>query len=133
VGWVLRIAALLAIVVVAASADAQMPNTPVLQNAWATPGIVGAVNIAGGADATVYAAAAAWTPASGRFQVSGGGGYLTRSGYGDGGVFGVRVAVPFSGASSAFGVAAFAGAGGGTGAAIRRSSFRRGPSSLIPP
>jgi len=110
----------LAVIVVAASADAQMPGAPVLQNAWATPGIVGAVNIAGGSDATVYAAAAAWSPGSGSYQLSGGGGYQTRTGYGSGGVYGFRVAVPFlGGASSAFGLAAFAGAGGGTGATHR--------------
>src|SRR6185436_14423181 len=59
--WVLRIAALIA-TVAAASADAQLPSAPVLQIVWATPGLVGAVNIAGGSDATVYAAAAGWTP-----------------------------------------------------------------------
>jgi hypothetical protein len=108
----LRIAALAA-TIVTASADAQMPGSPVLQNAWATPGIVGAVNIAGGSDATVYAAAGAWTPVSGRFQLSGGLGYQTRTGGTSGGVYGVRVAMPFGGASSTFGFAGFAGAGGG--------------------
>jgi hypothetical protein len=113
--WALRIAALIATVVVAASAEAQFPGTPVLQNVWATPGIVAALDIAGGSDGTVYAAAGSWTPGSGRFQLTGGLGYQTKTGNSgsSGGVYGVRVAMPFGGASSSFGFAGFAGAGGG--------------------
>lgn len=98
-------------------ADAQIPGAPVLQNAWATPGIVGAIDITGGSDGSVYAAAASWTPGSGRFEVSGGGGFQSRTGKSSRGVFGGRLAVPlpFGGASGSFGAAAFAGIGGGSG------------------
>jgi len=91
-----------------------MPGAPVLQNAWASPGIVGAVNFAGG-DGSTYAAAAAWSPASARFQLSGGIGLRSRAGLGSKSVYGVRAAIPFGGASSAFGFGAFAGVGGGQG------------------
>jgi hypothetical protein len=97
-------------------AGAQLPGAPVLQNAWATPGIVGAINIGGGSDGTVYAAAASWTPASGRFEISGGAGSLSRTGAGSRGVYGIRLAMPvMGGPTSSFGIAAFAGAGGGGG------------------
>jgi hypothetical protein len=96
----------------AGSAGAQMPGVPVLQNAWASPGIVGALNMAGG-DGSIYAAAAAWSPASARFQLSGGIGLRSRSGQGSKSVYGVRAAIPFGGASSDFGFGAFGGVGGG--------------------
>lgn len=110
--WVLRIVALAAMIAAASTADGQMPGAPVLQNAWAAPGFVGAVDIAGGSDATVYAGAASWTPASGRFQLSGGLGYQTRTGESSGAAYGARLAIPFGGAASSFGFAAFAGVGG---------------------
>lgn len=90
-----------------------MPGAPVLQNAWGTPGIVGALNVTGGGDGSTYAAAGSWTPASGRFQFSGGLGYQNRSGSGSALAYGARLAMPFGGASSTFGFAAFAGIGGG--------------------
>src|SRR6185503_16378935 len=96
--WIIRLAAVLA-VVIAGSADAQMPGAPVLQNAWATPGVVAALNVTGGSDGSLYAAAGSWTPGSGRFQVSGGFGFQTRTGNGSGGAYGVRVAMPFGGVS----------------------------------
>jgi hypothetical protein len=109
--WVIRIAAVLA-VILAGSAGAQMPGAPILQNVWATPGIVGAVDISGGSDGSVYAGAASWTPGSGRFELSGGVGFATHTGAGSGAAYGARVALPLGGASSAFGFGAFAGIGG---------------------
>jgi hypothetical protein len=100
---------------VARAARAQIPGSPILQNVWATPGIVGAVNVGGGNGGTTYAAAASWSPASARFQLSGGGGFESRSENGNRGVYGARVAIPFGGAASSFGFAAFAGIGGGSG------------------
>lgn len=97
----------------AGPAHAQMPGVPVLQNSWATPGIVAALDVGGGSDGSAYAAAGSWTPGSGRFEVSGGAGYRTRSGVSGSSVYGVRVAMPFGGASSSFGFAGFAGIGGG--------------------
>jgi len=110
--WTLRVAGLIA-TIAAASADAQMPGAPVLQNAWSTPGIVGAVNVTGGSDGSTYAAAGSWAPGSARFQFSGGIGYQTRTGSSSSVAYGARVAMPFGGASSSFGFAAFAGVGGG--------------------
>ena len=114
--WAIRIVAVVAVGgVLAASADAQLPGLPVLQNAWATPGMVGALDVGGGPDGSVYAAAVSWTPINGHFQVSGGGGFRSRTGVRSAGAYGMRAAVPFGGASSAFGFAAFAGIGGGSG------------------
>jgi len=110
--WTLRIAGLI-VTIAAASADGQMPGAPVLQNAWSSPGIVGAVNVTGGSDGSTYAGAGSWAPGSGRFQVSGGLGYQTRSGSNSSLAYGARIAMPFGGASSSFGFAAFAGVGGG--------------------
>jgi hypothetical protein len=106
-----RTAVALAMLACAARAIAQMPGTPVLQNAWASPGIVGALNVSGGADGTIYAAAASWATASSRLQLSGGLGARSRSGAGTKSVYGLRLAVPFGGASSAIGFGAFAGVG----------------------
>jgi hypothetical protein len=105
------------------AAGAQIPGAPLLQNAWATPGIVAAINIGGGSDGTVYAAAASWTPSSGRFEVSGGAGAQSRTGAGSRGVYGVRLAMPLRGSPTAsIGFAAFAGVGGGGGRSATNSS-----------
>jgi hypothetical protein len=111
--WVIRLSAAVA-VILAASAEAQMPDAPVLQNAWASPGMVGAINIGGGSGGTVYAGAVSFAAGS-RLQLSGGLGYQTRTGARARTVYGLRAAVPFGGATSAFGFAAFAGVGGGSG------------------
>jgi hypothetical protein len=94
--------------------EAQMPGTPVLQNAWASPGVVGAFNFGGGSDGSVYAAAASWTPTSAKLQLSAGIGLRSRTSSSSKSVYGVRLAVPFSGSSGAFGFGAFAGVGGGS-------------------
>lgn len=110
--WAVRIAAIAALAA-AASTSAQMPGTPVLQNAWASPGMVGAIDFAGGPDGSVYAAALSWAPGTARFQLSGGFGARNRSGGGGTGtVYGVRLALPFTGSGSSFGFAGFAGIGG---------------------
>src|SRR5438132_504432 len=106
--WVARIAgvALLA----ASASEAQMPNSPVLQNAWASPGLVTALDVAGGSHGSVYGLAGAWA-LGGRLQLSGGLGL----GAGNGGsrtAYGVRAALPLGGASSSFGIGFFGGVGG---------------------
>lgn len=108
--WTLRLAAAAA-VILAASANAQMPSAPVLQNAWSAPGAVGAVNISGGADGTAYAGAVSF--GASRFQFSGGIGYQSRTDMPARSGYGLRAAMLFGGANSAFGVGAFAGVGGG--------------------
>jgi hypothetical protein len=110
--------ALAAAVSVAAGAsrlDAQLPGLPVLQNAFAGPGLAAAVNAGGGSGATAYAAAIGWAPGSARFQVSLGGGVLVSDGE-TGGAFGLRAAVPiFQMMDGALGIAAFGGIGGAKG------------------
>ena len=103
----------------AETAVAQIPGAPVLQNVWATPGIVGAIDVGSGSGGSVYAAAGSWTPGSGRFELSGGLGYQRLGdNAGSRGVYGVRAAMPFGGASSTFGFGAFAGIGGGPSKAV---------------
>jgi len=111
--WAMRAIATIAIAAVASSAGAQIPGAPVLQNAWATPGLVAALNYAGGSGENVFAGAAGWSPGSARFQLSGGVGYQTQTDFSGRAVYGARVAMPFGGKSSTFGFAAFAGIGGG--------------------
>jgi hypothetical protein len=94
---------------------AQIPGTPTLQNVWATPGLVAAVDVAGGSDGATYAGAVSWAPHSARFQLSGGGGMQSLTGRDSRGVYGVRAAIPFGGAASAIGFAVFGGIGGGSG------------------
>lgn len=113
--WLLERGAVAAISLVtlgAAVATAQMPGAPVLQNAWVTPGVVGAINFASGADGTVIAAAASWSATSGRFGLSGGFGSRRVTSIGSRSVYGVRLAIPFGGQASTLGFAVFAGAGG---------------------
>ena len=109
--WLLGIAAG-ALTVMAGSAGGQLPGAPVLQNAWAMPGMAAAFNMGGGGGGSVYAGAGSWTPNSGRFQLSGGVGSQTRSGIGTGLAYGFRAAVPLVGPDASVGFGAFAGIGG---------------------
>jgi hypothetical protein len=56
----------------AAAAGAQMPGVPVLQNAFANPGITVAANYGSADEGGAYAGAASWSPGSGRLVFSGG-------------------------------------------------------------
>jgi hypothetical protein len=112
--WMIRAAAVAALFL-ATSAGGQMPDAPVLQNAWSTPGLVGAVDVGGGSGGTAYAGALSFT-AGARLQFSGGIGYQTRTGMSARTVYGVRAAMPFGGPTSSFGIAPFAGVGGGSSA-----------------
>jgi hypothetical protein len=100
------------------SAKAQMPGTPVLQNAFANPGITAGVDAAGLGGAQSYAAAVAWAPRSARFQLSGGIGMQRRTSFPTRTIYGARVNVPVIGAASSLGVSVFAGYGGLTGGII---------------
>jgi hypothetical protein len=111
--------ALLAVAIVApASAMGQMPGLPVLQDGFVSHGWSLGANVGTGEGATAYGAAAAWTPASARFQVSAGLGGLSPEGGGstslNGGLrFAVPVVTPWSGrATSVLGLAVFGGVGG---------------------
>jgi hypothetical protein len=90
----------------------QLPGTPVLQNAWATPGAMAAINLGGGAGRSVGAVAGSWSGRSIPFVASAGGGYQSGVAVGRSLAYGVRAAVPLVGASRRFGAAAFIGIGG---------------------
>lgn len=97
---------------------AQMPGLPVLQDGFVSHGWSLAVNGGSEKGAAAYGVAAAWTPASARFQVSAGLGALSPEGGGatslNGGLrLAVPVVTPWSGrATSALGLAVFGGVGG---------------------
>jgi hypothetical protein len=105
-----RIPALL-VAILAASADGQLPGIPVLQNAWATPGIMIAFNGGGGDSRGAVAGAASWAPVQ-HFQLSGGVGFQGGRSVGSSAAYGTRVAVPLASATSPMGLAMFAGIGG---------------------
>lgn len=95
-----------------AIAAGQAPGLPVLQNAFANPGLAIAADFGGGSGQSFLGAAAAWGLGSGRFQVSGAAG-AARSNGAVRGVYGGRAAMSVwtsSGGSLGFG--AFAGLGG---------------------
>jgi hypothetical protein len=96
----------------AAIGAAQVPGAPVLQNAFANPGIAIAANFAGGSGQSFYGAAAAWGLWNGRFQVSGAAG-VSRSNGSTRGAYGGRAAMSlWSTSGGALGLGAFAGIGG---------------------
>jgi hypothetical protein len=108
--------ATVASVLVASSVSAQIPGLPVLQNAWSTEGMTGALNVGGGGGSAVYAGAVSLSSGIGHFSLTGGGGYRTRTGgAGGGGVAGLRAALPFGGSDGSLGLALTAGVGGGAG------------------
>ncbi len=103
---------------VAAAAGAQMPGLPVLQNAFANPGLTAAANFGSGNRVASYAVSAGWVPGNGRLQFSGGLGLhtardSTSRGSGTGLAYGARAMMPLMTFSEgSFGVAGFAGLGG---------------------
>ncbi len=97
----------------AAPATAQLPGTPVLQNAFANSSFTAAIDAGGGPGASTYAVAGAW--GAPRLQLSVGLGAqsaLSASRF----AWGVRAGVPLLAENSALGVAAFVGIGGTSGA-----------------
>jgi len=96
------------------TAIGQLPGAPVLQNAWAAPGIVAAANYGGSSEGSVFAGAFAWSPASAQFQISAGAGARSLTNAGSNFAYGLRAAVPVFGLERPIGVADFAGIGGGS-------------------
>lgn len=96
------------------SAMAQMPEVPVLQNAFANPGITIAINYGHSDESQAYAGAIAWAPASARFQVTAGFGAIEPDGGDRVPAWGARVSVPITQTMKAgkLGIGAFAGVGG---------------------
>ena len=109
----LRFAAI-ALGVAAVRVGAQLPTIPVLQNGFTSSGMTLAVNYGSASASTAYALAFGWGPSSNRFQISGAVGGVRPDTGGTWTGYGARVAIPlFSAKADQFGVAAFAGVGGG--------------------
>ncbi len=107
-------AALVAAIVAgsAAKASGQVPGSPVLQNAFANPGLAVAANVTGGAGQSFFGAAAGYGLGSGRLQVSGAAG-VQRSNAASRGAYGGRLAATvWRSAGQSLGAGAFAGVGG---------------------
>jgi hypothetical protein len=96
----------------AAPARAQMLGAPVLQNAFTNRGFTVGVDFGGETGVQTYGGAVAWSPMSGRFQLSGGLAYLHQSDASGTATYGARLMVPVLDRSAAFGVAPFVGMGG---------------------
>ncbi len=96
----------------AAPCLAQMPATPVLQNAWANSGVTVAGDYGNANDASAFAGALAWSPVQSRFQLSAGAGIVRSDSGGSRGGYGARLAIPVrSFASGSIGTAVFGGVG----------------------
>ena len=93
---------------------AQLPGVPVLQNAFANPGITIALNYGRSDSSQAYAGAVAWAPASARFQVTAGFGSMDPEGAARSQGWGARASVPITQTMMAgkLGIGAFAGVGG---------------------
>jgi hypothetical protein len=103
---------LMSLTAIAASAAAQVPAAPVLQNAFANPGLAVAANFGSGAGQSFYGAAAAWGLGSGKLQVSGAAGAARSNGVTRGAYGGRLAASLWSSSGGTLGVAAFGGLGG---------------------
>ena len=100
------------LVFTSSSATAQMPATPVLQNAWANAGITIAADYGKAQDASAFAGALAWAPAQSRFQLSAGAGVVRADSGGSHAGYGARLSIPLkSFASGSVGAAVFGGVG----------------------
>lgn len=94
------------------SAAAQIPGAPVLQNAFANPGLAVAANFGGGSGQSLFALAAGWGLGSGRFLLSGAAG-AQRSNQSTRGAYGARASMTaWTSAGGSLGAAVFAGVGG---------------------
>jgi hypothetical protein len=106
------------------SALAQMPATPVLQNAWANAGITIAADYGKAQNASAFAGALAWAPTQSRFQLSAGAGVVRVDSGGSQGGYGGRLSIPLlSFASGNLGTAIFGGVGVTSKGGVTRSSF----------
>lgn len=103
---------------------AQMPATPVLQNAWANAGITIAADYGKAQNASAIAGALAWAPTQSRFQLSAGAGVVRADSGGSQGAYGGRLSIPLkSFASGSVGTAIFGGVGVTSKSGVTMSSF----------
>lgn len=112
----IRATAFAAIFAASAQLGAQLPGVPVLQNAFANPGVTVGVNGGGGSGSSAYGLAAAWVPGNGRFQLSAGVGSSLVSGRENRSGYGIRASIPIlSTSTGSVGAALFGGVGGAAG------------------
>lgn len=103
---------------------AQMPATPVLQNAWANAGVTIAADYGKAKSASAFAGALAWAPRQSRFQLSAGAGAVRTDSGGSQGAYGARLSIPLlSFASGNLGTAVFGGVGVTSKGGVTQSSF----------
>lgn len=103
---------LVAALIAANGAGAQIPGAPVLQNAFANQGLAFAANFGSGGDQSLFAVAAGWGLGSGRILVSGAAG-AQRINETTRGAYGARAsATVWTSGGGSLGVGAFAGIGG---------------------
>jgi len=101
-----------------------MPGLPVLQNGLASPGVVVAGNYGHQAGSNGFGAAVGYSPTSARLQISAGLGSHQQTGIKSSVSYGLRAAaVVFGGMNGNFGIAPFAGVGGGGAKGTRESLF----------
>lgn len=118
------VAAIVASLCAASGCLAQMPATPVLQNAWANAGITVAADYGKAQDASAFAGAVAWAPRQSRFQLSAGAGVVRVDSGGSQGAYGGRLSIPLvSFASGNLGTAIFGGVGVTSKSGVTRSAF----------
>lgn len=109
---------------VSSTCSAQMPATPVLQNAWANAGITIAADYGKARDASAFAGALAWAPTQSRFQLSAGAGVVRADSGGSGAGYGARLSIPLlSFASGNLGTAIFGGVGVTSSGGVTNSNF----------
>ena len=111
------IVAVLGAAVAPAPAAAQMVGVPLLQNGFVRPGAAAAANYGAGDGTSLFGAAGAWTPGSGRFQISAGVGSFAADGADRQTTGGLRGALPIRtpwtrDPASAVGIVGFVGVGG---------------------
>ncbi|MEP7067068.1 MAG: hypothetical protein ABI889_13615 [Gemmatimonadota bacterium] len=95
-------------------AQGQMLGAPVLQNAFANPGITVGADFGSGDNISSYGAAVSWAPLTAKYALSGGIAYLNPK-FGSGtATYGARLMVPVFHYGSQIGVAPFVGMGGAT-------------------
>lgn len=106
---------------------AQMPATPVLQNAWANAGITVAANYGRAGETQAFAGALAWAPAQSRFQLSAGAGIVQPDSGDSFGGYGARLSVPIRDfMSGRLGTAIFGGFGVAATTGASESNFPAG-------
>ena len=103
---------LASLLALAPATRAQMLGAPVLQDAFTNRGFTAGADFGAGNNLTSYGVAAAWSPMSAKYQLSGGVAYLDRKVGSSTATYGLRLMVPVLRKNSPFEVAPFVGVGG---------------------